>query len=192
MCFGFFFAFLWSRQLTQFGSVGEGEEGEEGGLMEDLVAMRLQFLDRCACLTPTCLSSSLSPCLSPFLPLSFFLFLCYSLPQRVSPYHMHLPHRAEAMLHLLLLLPLLLLLDYALSLSHISACGWQTGGGQCQLRKNQTDNWKAEKRPVKSAAKAGQAGLRLAGVREIERGGGLNTTWLATGTVALSLCLFLV
>lgn len=84
--------------------------------------------------------SHLSLALSLFLPLSFFLFLCCSLPQRVSPYHMHLPHRAEAMLHLLLLLPLLLLLDYALSLSHISACGWQTGGGQCQLRKNQTDN----------------------------------------------------
>lgn len=43
---------------------------------------------------------------------------------------------------------------------------------------------------MKSAAKAGQAGLRLAG--EGERGGyieegGLNTTRLATGTVALSL-----
>lgn len=60
MCFGLFFAFLWGRQLTQFGFVGEGEEGEEGGLMEDLVAMRLQFLDRCACLTPTCHSLSLS------------------------------------------------------------------------------------------------------------------------------------
>lgn len=73
MCFGLFFAFLWSRQLTQFGSVGEGEEGEEGGLMEDLVAMRLQFLDRCACLTPTCLSPYLFLSLTPSLSLSLLL-----------------------------------------------------------------------------------------------------------------------